>query len=115
VRLVALLVVVTAAVAAAAVQARPPASALRIVDRDPLTVVGTGFKPYERVVVTARGDMEPARVRVFAGRLGRFRAHFEIAFDPCTGPEIIRAAGVNGSVAQIKLLLRECPSIVLEP
>jgi hypothetical protein len=86
-----------------------------MVDRDPLTVVGTGFKPRERVVVAARGDVAPARALAIASRAGRFRARLGIAFDPCTGPEVIRAAGVKGSVALLKLSLRECPSPVLEP
>jgi hypothetical protein len=115
VRLVAIVALATAVVAATVAQAHPSAPALRMVDRDPLTVLGTGFKPRERVVVIARGDMEPARVRVVASRLGRFRAQLRVAFDPCSGPEVIRAAGVKGSVALLKLSLRECPVVVIEP
>jgi hypothetical protein len=91
-----------------------PEPALRMVDPDPLTLLGAGFKPRERVVVTARGDMPPVRVRVIASHAGRFRATLNTAFDPCTGPEVIRAAGVKGSTALLKLSLRECPGIVLE-
>lgn len=111
-RRAALIALTAVVVASAAAQARTSVPALRLVDLEPLTVLGTGFKPRERVVVTARGDMEPARVRVFASRAGRFRAQLGIAFDPCTGPEIIRAAGVKGSVALLKLSLRECPGLV---
>jgi hypothetical protein len=100
---------------AAALPASAKAPALRMVDRSPLTVLGTGFKPRERVVVTALGGDVPARKKVIASRAGRFRAKLNIAFDPCTGPGTIRAAGVKGSVALLKLSLRECPSPVIEP
>jgi hypothetical protein len=115
VRLLAFIAVVAALAPGVTSASLTKAPAIRIVDRIPLTVLGTGFRPRERVVVTALGDAAPARVRVIASRAGRFRAKLNIAFDPCTGPEVIRAAGVKGSVAQLKLSLRECPSPVLEP
>ncbi len=115
-RIVTLIAVVLAVAAAPATSAGVrPGPTLRMVDPDPLTVLGTGFKPRERVVVTARGDMEPVRVLLIASRVGRFRATLNTAFDPCTGPAVIRAAGVKGSIAALKLSLRECPGIVLEP
>jgi hypothetical protein len=115
VRLLAFIAVVAALAPGVTSASLTKAPAIRIVDRIPLTVLGTGFRPRERVVVTALGDAAPARIRVIASRAGRFRAKLNIAFDPCTGPEVIRAAGVKGSVAQLKLSLRECPSPVLEP
>ena len=114
-RLVALIVVLAALVPATASALVTPGPALRMVDRSPLTVLGSGFKPRERVVVTALGGAVPARARVIASRAGRFRATLNIAFDPCTGPEVIRAAGVKGSIVRLKLSLRECPSPVIEP
>lgn len=63
--------------------------------------------------------MTPARVKVTASRAGRFRVELEITYDPCTGPAIIRAAGIKGSLVVLKLSLRECPSpvepLVVEP
>ena len=100
--------------ATTAAPAKAPA-ALRVVDRSPLTVLGTGFRPRERVVVTALEGLTPARTKVIASRAGRFRAKLNIVFDPCTGPAAIRAAGVKGSLVLLKLSLRECPSPVLEP
>jgi hypothetical protein len=114
--MVALIVVFVAVVAPAATSAcLKPAATLRVVDRSPLTVLGAGFKARERVVVTALGGEVPARVMVTATRTGRFRATLDLALDPCTGPEIIRAAGAKGSWAQLRFILRECPSPVIEP
>ena len=111
-----MIVIVFAVVAPAATSAcLTPGPALRIVDRNPLTVLGAGFKPRERVVVTALEGLTPARTKVIASRAGRFRAKLNIVFDPCTGPAAIRAAGVKGSLVLLKLSLRECPSPVIEP
>jgi hypothetical protein len=117
VRLVAL-ALIGAALAPAATSASSEAGpALRVVDRSPLTVFGTGFKPRERVVVTTPGGPAldggtTARVKVVAGAKGRFRARLQTTFDPCTGPAFIRAAGIKGSLVVLKLSLRECPGPV---
>ena len=47
--------------------------------------------------------------------MGRFRVELEIGYDPCTGPAVIRAAGIKGSLVVLKLSLRECPGPVYEP
>jgi hypothetical protein len=113
VRLVALAVLIGVAIAPAASIASPQAPpALRVVDRSPLTVLGTGFKPRERVVVSTMKSENPARVKVVASRKGRFRARLQVTFDPCTGPAFIRATGIKGSIVVLKLGLRECPGPV---
>ena len=76
-------------------------------------MLGTGFKPRERVVVTALDEGAPiARAKVLASRTGRFRTKLNTTFDPCTGPAFIRADGIKGSLALLKLSLRECPGPV---
>jgi hypothetical protein len=121
VRLVALVLAGAALAPAATLASSTATPALRVVDRSPLTIYGTGFKPRERIVVAALegpglDSRATARVKILAGKRGRFRAQLQATFDPCTGPAFIRATGLKGSIVVLKLALRECPGPVeLEP
>jgi hypothetical protein len=86
---------VTLLVGAAGAAAQAPT--LRISDRTPLTVVGEGFAPGERVTVTALTGLGPRIVRVAATR-GRFRVEFEVPAKGCGAAFAVRARRANGSV-----------------
>jgi hypothetical protein len=87
-------------------------ASLRLVDRDPLTVRGYGFKPRERVRVTASvpesrmlvsGPQPLSRV-IRASATGSFRVVFsDIPFDRCTWVRVA-AIGGQGSRAMLKVL-----------
>jgi hypothetical protein len=81
------------------------APALRIVDRTPLTVAGTGFAPREEVRLTlrtgrARGFARAAR----ADAAGAFRVAFDVlvAVEPCRGALVVTATGARGSRATVR-------------
>lgn len=86
-------------VATSGVIARP---ALEIVDRQPLVVRGKGFRPGERVTVTALTGLGPRVVRTTA-RGGTFRVTFRLPDQPCAAARLIRARGSLGSTAQLRL------------
>jgi hypothetical protein len=82
---------------------------LRVVDRVPLTVVGTGFAAKEDVRLTLRaGVARPASRSARADGDGRFRAAFRalLAVEPCRGALVITAAGSQGSRASWKRACR---------
>jgi hypothetical protein len=68
---------------------------VEIVQTSPLTVAGRGFKPKERVRVTANGR----RKVVVAGRRGRFELAFPAA-NTCNGV-FVAAVGSKGSRASV--------------
>jgi hypothetical protein len=70
-------------------------AAVEIVQISPLTVAGRGFKPKERVRVTANGG----RKSVTAGRRGRFEVAFPAA-NACNGVFAV-AVGSKGSRASV--------------
>jgi uncharacterized protein Veg len=70
-------------------------AAVEIVEISPLTVAGRGFKPKERVRVTANGG----RKSVTAGRRGRFEVAFPAA-NACNGVFVV-AVGSKGSRASV--------------
>jgi len=102
------------ALAALLVPVAAPASTaprLRIVVDSPLVVQGTGFKPGERVKVTAFGQQGSLVRRIVATRAGTFGARFATsAADWCNDVREIRAAGLRGSKAEVwvKPAGREC-------
>lgn len=79
------------------------ATKLTLASRTPLTVRGTGFKPSERVVVTAMTLSGARRVAVVASPLGRFSATIRTANQPCGRPFAVRAVGGKGSFAIMRL------------
>jgi hypothetical protein len=73
---------------------------LRIAVDSPLDLRGSGFKPLERVKITAAGVDEPLVRWVVATRVGTFRVRFAASADWCNGIRDIRAAGRKGSKAE---------------
>ena len=71
---------------------------LRVLARDPLTVVGSGFHPNERVTVTAIvGGKHVAKVR--ASTSGRFRVRFRHVRAKRCLSYVISARGALASLA----------------
>lgn len=101
-------VAVSAAVVPAAAGKATPG--VRVVDRHPLTLVGTAFGPRERVLVTVRPeDDPPVRRSVRASRSGAFRLVLSTATPHrCSGLSVT-AAGSSGAVAKAKLPSALCP------
>jgi hypothetical protein len=102
--LAALLVAAAVAVPAAAGGSSPRAK-VRIVTMSPLAVRGTGFKPHERVRVTASPG-GTRRVRARAD--GSFRVAFSMPADRCSGLSV-SAVGARGDHASLKLPQMACP------
>ena len=100
------------ALAALLVPVSAPASTgphLRIAVDSPLDLRGTGFKPLERVKITAAGVDEPLVRWVVTTRTGTFRMRFTASADWCNGIRDIRAAGGKGSKAEVLVKrLGEC-------
>ena len=101
------------AVLLASIVASPTAAAvsaprLSIVTRVPLVVRGTGFKPSERVTVTAMTLSGPRRVSVRATLAGRFAATIRVVNQPCGRAFAIRATGNTGSTATMRVAGSAC-------
>ena len=101
------LVAVTAAIAAT--------PTLRVVDRSPLVVRGTGFKPGEHVRVwlvltTARRSRD-----ALAGTTGGFTVRFTVTPLQCPFVRSLTATGSRGSRAALKLPPSMCPQPPVEP
>ena len=89
------------------------APALRIVDRTPLTVSGTGFGAREEVRLTLRTGRARAFARsTRADAAGAFRAAFGVlvAVEPCRGALVVTATGSRGSRATVRRSCRP-PSV----
>ena len=110
-RLIASFAVLALLAPAAAVGNAGTAAKARIwlADRSPLVVKGSGFKPHERVVVTAQLGSRYV-VRRVATAAGTFTATFTTAGGKvgCNGIAV-RAAGARGTVAVLKVPGMECP------
>jgi hypothetical protein len=110
----ALLLVVAAAAAATLVGALGAATetrrspALRLADREPLTLRGVRFRTRElvRVEATASTGTEARRARATAS--GSLRVQFSLALDRCSGLYAV-AFGSRGSRAKLKLPQPLCP------
>lgn len=98
---------VTVAVVAPATQAAIGPK-LRLVSQQPLVVRGVGFRPAERVVVTAITPAGPKRVAVRATATGRFNATLRLVDQPCGDAVAIRALGSRGSRAWLDVAARPC-------
>ena len=99
------------AVAVAAVAPATHASTtpkLRLVSRQPFIVRGEGFRPAERVVVTALTLIGPKRVIVRATAKGRFGATFLLPTQPCGKAFAVRAVGGQGSRATLGVPGQPC-------
>jgi hypothetical protein len=83
-----------------------PRASLRVVERAPLVLRGTGFKPRETVRVRL---MAPAALRVVrASRAGGFVVRFR-GVDRCGGILVVRAAGAQGDHVLLRLPRPQCP------
>jgi hypothetical protein len=80
---------------------------LRVLDRDPLTVLGEGFQPGERVTVTALTGLGPRFARATAVR-GSFKVAFRLPAQPCAAAFAVRARGTRGSSTLLQLKTRPC-------
>ena len=93
---------------AAAVMCAPAGGATRhasidIVRKTPLTAVGSGFRPLERVTLTAEAGGDRGTVRVRADRRGALRAVFRGIFvGRCLGYDVV-ARGAAGSRVAISV------------
>ena len=76
---------------------------LRLVTLKPLVVRGEGFRPAERVVVTALTPNGPERAVVRASAKGRFGATFRLPDQPCGRAFAVRAVGGLGSRATLRV------------
>jgi hypothetical protein len=87
---------------------------LRVLDKAPLVLRGTGFAAAERVkVAVVTRDGEVIR-RTRASRLGIFVVRFDTFVDACFGARQANAEGRRGSKASIVLerpLQRECAEL----
>jgi hypothetical protein len=85
---------------AASTSAKPT---LRVLDKAPLVLTGTGFKRAEWVKVSV--TTEPTELSQWrrASRFGSFVARFETFVDACYGARSAAAIGTRGSKASIVL------------
>ena len=109
--LVLALAVPLAAVAAASRQAR-----VAVTDRSPLTVRGTGFKAFERVLVTISADTRVTARRTATAN-GAFVVRVQVAPGGKLGCEalVVRATGSLGTRATTKVPGIECPPGPTDP
>jgi hypothetical protein len=99
--LVSLLVAVVAPLSPAA--SSSPQPTLRMLDKAPLVLRGTGFKRAERVKVSV--VTEPVKLvrTTRASRSGTFVVRFDTFVDACHGARAATAIGMRGSKAAIVL------------
>jgi hypothetical protein len=81
---------------------------LTMVSRTPLVVRGTGFRPEERVTVSALTSLRTVVVRTRATAGGVFRVRFGSFTQPCGRPFAVRARGAAGSSALLRLAAPPC-------
>jgi hypothetical protein len=103
-----LLAVVAAAGAGAGMTADQRSPALRVVDRQPLVLRGTGFRPSEQVRLTVSAGEDSATRRLRAGARGAFSTSFaRMALHRCDDL-FASAVGESGSRAKLKAQ-PQCP------
>jgi hypothetical protein len=101
-----LFVLAVALVAASAASAAP--AKLSVISRDTFAVRGTSFHPGEHVLVVVVANGDRASKRLVAGIRGGFVARFPtIQLGACPA-YTVRATGVQGSRAVLKVM-PECP------
>jgi hypothetical protein len=81
--------------------------ALALVDRQPLTIRGRGFHPYERVRVVVDAQLRAAK-SVRATRSGAFTVRFATVNVAQCGGVFATARGRAGSVARLKIPVPAC-------
>ena len=91
-------------------------SRIRVADRNPLVIRGSGFAPGERIRVTVSGPRRLAKT-VTAARTGAFLVSWVLAAgekESCAALAV-RAVGTRGSVAAVKVPGIECPQPPQDP
>jgi len=79
-------------------------ASLEIRSVDPLRVAGTGFRPYERLRVTAWMDGSRTTARARAGRRGAFQLRIAgAASGPCRSSVTVAVIGNRGSRTTVAL------------
>jgi hypothetical protein len=99
--LVGLLVAVVAPLSPAA--SSSPQPTLRVLDKAPLVLRGTGFKRAERVKVSVVTAPVVLIRTTLASRSGTFVIRFDTIVDACHGARAATAIGMRGSKAAIVL------------
>lgn len=103
-------VFLVAAVAVATGSAAPSRPSLRLVDMQPVVLVGSGFRSFELVRLTMLAESKRFVRLLRTKDAGTFRASFPtVVYDPCTGALSAVALGADGSRAVLKQILRVCP------
>ena len=94
----------------ASLDAAVPRAALRIIERDPLTLAGKAFQADEAVRVTVRSGARTPRVRqARADGSGAFRLTFAgMRLDRCSGDLEVTAFGRRGSKVTFALRRLDC-------
>jgi hypothetical protein len=83
--------------------------ALRLLDRQPLSLRGKSFLPRELVRVTVTTDGQRTVKRIRATATGAFTANFvSLELDRCSGALVV-ASGFRGSQATLKVPQPACP------
>jgi len=110
-----LLALVVAAVAigsALGSASKPPK--LRVLDRAPLRLAGTGFRKQERIRLTVSAGAT-WRKTIRASSTGGFSTSFaDVAVDRCMGVVAI-ARGATGDMASAKVMPMACPPALRQP
>ena len=109
VRVLAAVICVAGVVASAASPAPVARGSLRLVDENPMTIAGKGFKARERVTVTAVTPGAAPKKVVYASRGGTLSARFPTLQGRDVCVLIVRAAGASGTRAVLRLADRMCP------
>jgi hypothetical protein len=91
----------------------PAQPSVKVADWQPLVLVGSRFRPFERVVIRVSDASSPTVVkRLRATRRGTFVAIVAAAtVDRCSGVSIV-VTGAGGRVAKTKMPLPLCPPAV---
>lgn len=79
--------------------------ALRVLTREPLAVRGTGFRPAEKVRLTALGGIKRRVGQTTADQRGTFKASFRLGADR-TSNLVVAAVGSLGSRAHVAVRSR---------
>jgi hypothetical protein len=84
---------------------------VRLIDRSPVTVAGTSFRPSERITLAVTlGEERIVRV-LRATPTGTFRSVFpKLTYDRCLGALAVSAQGARGSCASWTVQPLECPA-----
>ncbi len=104
-----LLIAAVALACAATAAAAAPRAVVRVLERSPLTVAGSGFAARELVAVTVLTSLGLRSTSVRAGERGSFRASLGRFAQPCGQPVAVRARGLaSRRLAVVSLMALPC-------